>query len=124
MGLMEQAPTRVCEAIDALARRFLKECGYKITDFNDKRRLNRIKNRLERNHKELVHEEKVLENGNTAIWFTLWDTETKSVYRYSKVLIIEPLKFTITEERLEEQEQSFTMPLETFKQYIKEGGVE
>ena len=121
MGLIDQAPKRVCEAIDALARRFLKECGYKITDFTDKRAVNRVKNRLARNNKELLHTEEKLENGNIAFWFTLLDTKNKCVYRESKILIIEPVKFTITEEELNKEEESFTIPVEAFKRYIEEG---
>ena len=121
MGLMERAPRRVCEAIDALARRFLKECGYKIENFTDKRQINRVKNRLERNHKELVHTEKRLENGNIAFWYTLFDTERKEVVRESKILIIEPVKFTIKEEELEREEEKLIIPIEAFKRYIEEG---
>ena len=121
MGLMEQAPKRVCEAIDALARRFLKECGYKITNFTDNRQLNRIKNRLERNNKELVHTERRLENGNIAFWYTLFDTKRKEVVRESEILIIEPVKYTIKEEDLEKEEEILKIPVEAFKRYIEEG---
>ena len=121
MDLMKQAPVRVCEAVDALAKRFLKECGYKIDNFTDKRQLNRIKNRMERNSKELVHTQKQLENGNIAFWYSLMDTKTNSVYRESKVLIIEPLKFTVTEEELNQVDETFTMPIEMFKEMIAKG---
>lgn len=121
MGLMEQAPKRVCEAIDALARRFLKECGYKIESFTDKRQLNRVKNRLERNNKELVHTERRLENGDIAFWYTLFDTKRKEVIRESQILIIQPNKFTIKEEELNEEEETLKIPVEAFKRYIEEG---
>ncbi len=123
MDLMKQAPVRVCEAVDALAKRFLKECGYKITNFTDQRQLNRIKNRMERNGKELVHTQKSMANGNIAFWYTLMDKRTDSVCRESKVLIIEPLKFTVTEEELNQVDEKFTMPLEMFKELIAKGEV-
>ena len=53
MDLMEQAPQEICNKIDVLGRRFLKQCGYKITNFNDKRQVNRVLNRMDRNGKEL-----------------------------------------------------------------------
>ena len=121
MDIMQRAPIRVCEAVDALARRFLKECGYKIDNFTDKRQLNRVKNRLERNNKELVHTQKTLENGNIAFWYTLFDTKRKEVVRESKILIIEPIKFTVTEQEINQEEETFTMPIEMFKKIIAKG---
>lgn len=123
MDLMEQAPDMVCKKIDALGRRFLKECGYKITNFNDKRQTNRVINRMERNGKELTHRQYNHDLQNIYFWYELVDKKDhRNVYRKSEVL---HFKINETEINGGETETFEVDPniLEKMIQEMKEGGV-
>lgn len=124
MDLMKQASPDICVKIDALARRFLKQCGYKITNFNDKRQTNRVINRLERNGKELTHRQLNKDIQNVYFWYELVDkNDHTNVFRKSEVL---HFRFNQMEYDPNAQTESFEVDphiLEMMIKEMKEGGV-
>lgn len=121
MDLMEQAPQEICNKIDVLGRRFLKQCGYKITNFNDKRQVNRVLNRMDRNGKELTHRQFNKDMQNIYFWYELVDKNNhKNVFRKSDVL-----HFTFNEMDYvpETETESFEVDPYILQKMIEEGGV-
>ena len=119
MDLMLRAPEEICTKIDALSRRFLKSCGYKITNYNDKRQRNRVLNRLERNGKELTHRQVNAEDKSIYFWFELVDIKDHTkVYRKSDVL-----HFTFNEMQYngEESGEELEVNLDILQKMLEKG---
>lgn len=87
MNLMEQAPEEICNKIDAMCKRFLKSCGYKLVNCKDNRQCNRIINRMKRNEKELTYRQITAKDGSIYFWFELVEAGNhEKVSRKSEIL--------------------------------------
>lgn len=121
MDLMnfEGLTEKMKNSIDALGKRFLKECGYKITNLNDSRQLARVRNKLERNKKELVYRNKEVNGKEIYFWFELIEKDNDSnILRTSQ-----RLHFTFPELMIGEKEEveSFEVNIDALNAVLNKG---